>query len=308
MLAPLAIACCLALAHPGADTVIVGDELAPAEIQAEAESVEAEPIIPLEDFTSESGWLARWRSDHQRRAAETATMIQTDRPTFTLSDTTVPQGWVQLESGVAFSNYSDDSVFARTTSGPQLNLRVGLTPWVELRLQWWGVASNSVTIYNAGGDSHYQRTSSSDMQVGLKLKGNEQRGLLPRTAFVTSLVLPTGSYGHDVGVVLDEIYTWQLGERWTVGGSTLGAFSNHLSQIYTSAIAKYYITPTFNSFYEFYVGADSHDWSTYYPAIDLGFQWRPLQNLQLDLRTGMVGNTELPEPSPFVDLGLSARY
>ncbi len=87
--------------------------------------VDAEPVLPMESFTDEPGFFRRWQRSHDRRAAA-GTMIETDRPTYTLAPTTVPQGWVQLETGFLTTAASNDVSRLTWTNLPELTLRRGL--------------------------------------------------------------------------------------------------------------------------------------------------------------------------------------
>src|SRR5699024_7457534 len=108
---------------------------------------DVEPLLPLAPLTSEAGFFARWRANHQERAARDG-WIETDRPSFTLASSTVPQGWLQLESGYtySYSNYPGWTAERwNTHTFGELNLRWGLTNRLELRVLWGGTQFANVT-------------------------------------------------------------------------------------------------------------------------------------------------------------------
>ena len=69
----------------------------------------------------------------RRRAAQNNSYLQTDGPTFTRASSTVPTGMVQLENRYLYQ--SDPTV----NSLPLEDLRIGLTPGIELRAEWAGM-------------------------------------------------------------------------------------------------------------------------------------------------------------------------
>jgi hypothetical protein len=277
----------------------------------------AEPVVPLENFTSESGWLARWRADHRRRAASDG-WIQTDRPSFTLSDSTVPQGWIQLESGYTYAHgqepFSTFDYSQQTHTLPELNLRWGLTDWVELRVLWAGVRAENIKIDYGSSVDHHDRTLTANMGVGAKIQATEQRGWIPKSAFVTDLFMPTANADAGWVPLVDYIYTWSLTERVSIGGST-GAVFNDLTediaimQYFQSVILRFHWTPRTSLFFEWYTTASKQAGDTYwYPIADTGIQWRPLANLQLDWRIGLPLGGERQMSGVFTGVGASVRY
>ena len=293
--------------------------------QASVHQVPAEPMVPLESFTSESGWLAQWQADHQRRAA-TDGWIQTDRPSFTLSDSTVPKGWIQQETGYLYT-YAHEGYFSEMTrdvhSLPQLNFRWGFTDWAELRVGWGGVNLFHVD-YEHSNTYNFQQTA--NLEVGAKFQATRQNGWIPQSAFVVSAFLPTGDQivmwpyttrNDQVMPALDYIYTWTLTERFSIGGSSGAVIGNidgfDVQQYFQSVIGRFHCSPTFSMFCEFYgtydrrywFSDDYYDWS---PFFDTGIQWRPLANLQLDWRIGTPLGGSYQMDGVFTGVGASFRY
>jgi hypothetical protein len=298
--------------------------------------VEAEPVVPLESFTSESGWLARWQADHQRRAAKDG-WIQTDRPSFTLSDSTVPKGWIQLESGYLYSYAHEHTPGSRglpsydgtlnTHTLPELNLRWGLTNWAELRVSWGGVRMQYQRYESYWGIDDYFDSVIDNLEIGAKFQVTQQNGWIPKSALVASVILPTGSdyyflgnrlfYNDQVMPAIDYVYTWSVTERFSIGGSS-GAVIGDVDEFaarnyFQSVIGRFHYSPALSLFCEFYGSLDrryrfTYDTYDWHPFFDTGIQWRPLANLQFDWRIGLPLGGEYQMNGLFTGVGVSARY
>src|SRR5581483_1097087 len=94
-------------------------------------------------------------------AAATAGFIDTDGPSFTRASTTVPRGMVQLESRYVHS------AFPVVNSLPQLDLRIGVAPNLELRAEWLGI------------DNGNALQSANDLEVGFKYATTRQDAWIP---------------------------------------------------------------------------------------------------------------------------------
>ncbi len=108
--------------------------------------------------------------------------VDSDRPGFYEGTGTVPPFHVQLESGVTFTNDSDDEAWAL----PQATLRLGLTDWGEVfvDLPSW----NSADRDGGGRDEGV-----GDTTLGFKARFWDQDGARPAVALVGELTIPTGN-------------------------------------------------------------------------------------------------------------------
>lgn len=316
MLARIAIVCMFALALFG------GNPSPSAAVERLPNVTVVEPVVPLQSFTSEAGWFARWRASHQRRAA-TDGWIQTDRPSFTLSDSTVPKGWLQAESGYtyAYAHEIDNSggidveIDQYTHTAPELNVRWGVTDWAEVRVGWGGIRSESTRLDAGFGPVNFDTTLNANMEVGVKLQTTQQKGWIPKSAFVTSLFLPTGDTSSDVAPAIDYIYSWYLTERFSLGGSTGAVFSNAtdfgIMNYFQSVIGRFHYSPRFSFFCEYYtylLNDTFNDDLVWSPFIDTGIQYRPVANLQFDWRVGAPVGGEPQMDGIFTGVGASLRY
>lgn len=118
-----------------------------------------------------------------RKAAAQDEALVPDRPGFGDDPLTVPAGFYLLEAGYNFTrNGSED-----THNAPELLLRAGLTPRLELRVGWDGYQWNGEDgVLNA--------------RAGFKLNLLDQSGLIPELAIIPEVFAPT----IDKGVASDE--------------------------------------------------------------------------------------------------------
>lgn len=277
----------------------------------------AEPLAPMvspHNFASEAGFFTRWRAGHRQRARRDG-YIETDRPSFTLSDSTVPMGWLQVESGYEYwslqESVTSSTDFHRTLNVlPNLFVRYGWNDWIELRAEWGGVAMVD-EWYESGGTRLAERdfTVDADLKLGVKLQTTRGGGWIPKSALVTSLSLPTGDGSGNVDPDVLYIYNWSLTDSFSIGGMT-GAyfnacFSDPAISFAQSVIARYYCSPAFDLFYEFYWLTNDGDWSA---IMDAGLRWRPLANLQFDAKVGTPIGNEPQLDGILTGVGVSFRY
>lgn len=244
-----------------------------------------------------------WFAEGARRAATTDSYIETDGPTFTRASTTVPTAMVQLESRYLYSSHPT------LNSGPQLDLRVGLAPCVELRAEWSGV--------DAGPDFQ----SVEDLEVGFKFALTKGGGWIPTTALVTELLTPTGYGANAYGTLtpeIDYIYSWVLPKNFGLSGST-GTIvgqpgETHVIQVYQSLVlSRSWLDQRLITAYEWYsffnAGVNQAVVSqgvVAAPSMDGAVLWRPAHNVQFDWRAGFGLNGQ--ETGFYTGVGLSLRY
>ena len=298
MFARLAFACLIALA------LFRFSSARAEELEHLPGLAETEPVVQLERFNDEPGFFRRWQRSHRRRVAK-GTMIETDRPSFTLSPTTVPQGWVQLETGFLAATVHDEFSEISRTDVPELNLRVGVLPRVEARVLWGGAADLKWTQtsfngpFGPGADGVTLRDSgTSSMAVGLKFQVSQPHGWIPQSALVTDVILPTGDYfgapfrlvafgaSRAVGGLFDYIYFWPLGDRFAVGGSTGWLVGSEggltVDSFFQSAMLKFFWTPRLTLFTEFYSISIDDYYGSAPDIVDFGVKWHAYNNLQYD--------------------------
>lgn len=108
--------------------------------------------------------------------------IETDRPGEAETPFLVPKGWLQTETGFGketdhFDNY--------TLAAPTALLKYGLSKKFEFRLELNEISEHERLIPNPK-----TITGLSPVEIGAKIALLEERGLLPKTSFITHLGLP----------------------------------------------------------------------------------------------------------------------
>lgn len=273
------------------------DYFAPLPAQAEPEL----QLTPLRNW---------WRS-HELRNEEIEGTIETDRPDFTAADTLVPKGWAQLESGYQFTYTKSGERVKNQYSAPQLNLRLGLSEWVELRTLWSGFQTTAER--NEATGVRLVDSTLFNLQTGFKWKISDEDGLIPQSAFITTLFLPTAGHpGEDkVSPMIDYIYGWQLVDKLRLCGSTGMIFADHgdvhKTEFYQSLVCEQTWAEKFSTYFEWYATqTDSYYRLASGHNMDGGFTWRPWKNIQFDWRAGFpVGSAD---DTFFTNVGFSARY
>jgi hypothetical protein len=108
--------------------------------------------------------------------------IVTDRPDQTESSTTIPNKSFQIEMGFGSGNYDSE----RLSLLPTTLFRYGLSKSIELRfVEQLGVYNNKATSTTEFGLS--------DIELGLKLQVLKKEDIKTEIAFISHLIIPTGS-------------------------------------------------------------------------------------------------------------------
>lgn len=238
--------------------------------------------------------------------------LVTDRPDFTEASVTVGQGVVQLEFG--YTLFRDDAGDVETTthSYPETLLRVGMfADWFEFRVDW--NYANERTEIGGVADTV---SGTEDMSLGCKIALTGQECILPETAIILQMSVPTGADAFSANKVLPGInylYGWDVIEDWTLGGSTgcnavtddvTEDLYNEFSQSLTVGHAW---TENVNSYVEWFmlspISADTNRPENY---LNGGFTVLLNDDLQWDIRAGF-GLNEAADDF-FTGTGLSLRY
>lgn len=112
----------------------------------------------------------------------------TDRPDQTESAYTVPRGLFQLEAGWGYGEGRDAMTEVAFQAFPQALFRIGLNAILELRIGVPGIEIDRIDTIT--GSSTVRGLV--DATVGFKTVITEEKGALPRTAFLGTLLVPSG--------------------------------------------------------------------------------------------------------------------
>ena len=114
--------------------------------------------------------------------------IETDRPDHTEGTSAVPQGALQIESGIQLAYRHEDQLSQRQIMLPATLFRYGIAKGIELRLDH---------SFENIKDENRSKTGFGDLSLGSKINlySGEKSGI----AFITSVTIPTGNTGfsHD---------------------------------------------------------------------------------------------------------------
>jgi hypothetical protein len=238
--------------------------------------------------------------------------LVTDRPDFTESSVTVGYGVVQLESGYTLTYDSEGNDSTTSHSFPETLLRIGMfAEWFEWRIDW-NYAAETVDI----GGVENSADGAEDLVLGMKFALTPQECLLPETAIILQMSVPTGSSDFTSDEVLpgfNYLYGWDITEEWSTGASTAinGATDDETTDIFTefsqSWTVGHPLSDKWNSYAEWFVivpiSADTNRTENYFNG---GFTYLFNNDLQWDIRAG-VGLNDAADDF-FAGSGLSFRY
>ncbi len=247
-------------------------------------------------------------------AQEVAPMV-TDRPDQTESSSTVQPGSIQIEGGWTFSETSDGLVTLEGHSIPQLLLRIGAAPNVEIRLGFAGwqreeVSSQQLQSVSASGLG--------DLDVGFKYRFAQGGPDGFSAAVMGTITLPTGEQGFTsdrvdpaLRISAEKDLSEKLGLGLNIGAllsteeDDLGLKDSEADLLYT-AVLGFSLTERIVAYAESFgfVGvsggrADRH-------LLDGGFTFSVSTALQLDVNGGFGLNAAADDW--FVGAGISARF
>jgi hypothetical protein len=234
--------------------------------------------------------------------------LVTDRPDFTEASSTVGRGVLQIESGYTFSFDDDEGDETRSHSYPETLWKLGVfADWLELRF-----------VYNYGDEDFNGiiATGSEDLNLGTKLSLTGQAGILPQTAIILQMTIPTGddSFSADEALPgINYIYSWTINDFVSMAGSTQA--NRVIEALPETAYAEfaqswtfgYSLTEKLGAYTEWFVlvpHSAEHARNEYY--FDGGFTYYITDNVMWDIRAG-VGLDEDADDF-FAGSGLSLRF
>jgi hypothetical protein len=233
--------------------------------------------------------------------------LETDRPDITEASTVVMPGVWQLETGLLFQSDRIDPTTAHDVSAPNVLLRLGVAPRLELRIDAEGFVEESLST---PGTARASGVSDVELAIKYKLFDQEQVGL--DIAIIPLISLPVGSDdftsgGYDPTVKL----TWSrdLARGFGLGGnvivSSITEAGARFTQTAISASLGHGLGEGWGGFWELYGASSlSRDGGRAW-LFDTGITHTLGANAQLDLSVGR-GLTE-DAPDWFIGVGFSIR-
>jgi hypothetical protein len=138
--------------------------------------------------------------------AEEEDRLEPDRPHFPEASTTVGKGRVMLEGGYTFTRKDSSSV---SHGMPESLLRLGMfANWFEFR-----AGQNIFSERQTGPLGTITTSGAQDSYLGMKFALTEQKGLVPTTAVIPQMTVPTGSRALTAGRALPGVnvdMNWEI--------------------------------------------------------------------------------------------------
>ncbi len=233
--------------------------------------------------------------------------LATDRPDQTECSTVVPQGALQVETGLVFERYRGDS--KRTHHTEQMGIgttlvRFGLLSTLELRFigeyhHERNVFFNEADIINQG---------LAESAIGVKIQICREEGIIPETALNLHLRLPVGAEAFSVKTAVPDfrfLCSHTLSDRFSLGYNLGAEFNGEepgAEFIYTATIG-YSLTESIETYVEVFGSKPAN--SEFNCTFDGGISYLITSLVKIDASAG-VGLTA-NAPSYYVSAGLSFR-
>ena len=236
-------------------------------------------------------------SFNQAIIAQELESIQTDRPDLTESAFTVPKGYFQLETGLMRIHINSTN---QLNVHPTFLFKYGLSDNFELRL-----ITDLVTNQSNG----VRKTQFLPTAVGVKIGISEEKGFIPKTAFIGHLKIPTGGEGELASTYFAPSFRFTmqhtLSDKISLGynlGTEWSGITAEPIFIYTltSAIS---LTKALGAYVEFYGYAPQFNRAEH--SVDGGFTYLIRNDYLFDISFG-AGLTD-NAPDYFISVGFSFR-
>lgn len=238
------------------------------------------------------GTLFRWSSClSDAGGPDLNAPLVTDRPDFTEASSTVGVGVAQWEVGYTFVTDDDGTRELDVHSWGEPLLRYGIfREWLELRL-----AVIPATEHRRTASQSTTQSGFSDLYLGFKIGLTPQAGFLPEMGLIPQMFVPSGSSALTADEVLpglNWLYSWDLSDELTVGGSTQFNRRRPNAESFTlwaqSATVSYSLTDRVGAYTEWF-GLFPHSADTESPQhyVNGGLTYLLTNDFQLDIRAGM---------------------
>lgn len=209
--------------------------------------------------------------------------LVTDRPDATESSSTIPAGYLQVETGSFYESFEENKIKTESYTYNTTLVRVGLSDNFEFRLGWDFVENKMSNLENV-------LSGFNPLLLGAKVAITEEKGIIPEIALIGHVFLPftagndykpetTGvnfrfSFGHTLNE--NSSLSYNLGARWVDD-------SSEAIYIYTIAYGIG-LTEKLGFYAELY--GDVPESNKAYHKWDTGFTYLLSDNVQLDATVG----------------------
>lgn len=223
----------------------------------------------------------------QAQENESLGPLETDRPDATEASSTVPQGYLQVETGAFYQTFEKNQVKNESFTYNTTLIRYGLSNNFELRLGW--DLQEDVTHIN-GQKLEDVSSGFSPLLLGMKVYITEEKGWIPEISLIGHVFLPftasTDYRPETTGVDFRFSLAHTLSEKSSLGYNLGMAWRNdspEANYIYTIAYG-YSISEKFGAYVELY--GDLPEDSKANHLWDAGMTYLVSNDLQLDMSFG----------------------
>ena len=239
--------------------------------------------------------------------------LEADRPHVPEARSTVGKGRLLFEGGHTFTTTHVQGLTRHSHMYPEALLRYGLTTGFEVRL-----GQNALSQQDSGARGTTTLHGAQDLELGVKLALTDQHTLVPESAVILRLTVPTGSRGVSADAVLPGInydLSWHmLPERLSIEGvlsatrarDEAGRLFVRLAQGLTGVCTLTAHLEAFTDWYAFYAASagGAGPGAQHYAVGGLVYVLTP--HVALDIRAG--GGLTKAADHFFAGAGLALRY
>ena len=235
-------------------------------------------------------------------ASQEIRTIVTDRPGFSTGTYTVKPGKFNVEVGYQYA-FNTSAGSQSTQTLPLLDLRIGISPNVELDLQWsgWNISD---------AENQPSSTSVSDLSVGGKYRLVESSEY--NLTALGLLSLPVGSSPSttdSVDPLAGLLWDYALYSQVSLFGVVQASSSKYEgTRVYNAQVAigaAFGLTDRIGSFVEFYSIVPTEEALDEQVVFDGGFTYLLHRYVQLDINAGVGLNSSSDN---FIGFGFASRY
>jgi len=213
--------------------------------------------------------------------------IETDRPDATEASSTVPKGFLQVETGAFFETFEKNQIKSERFTYNTTLVRYGLSQNFEIRLGW-NLQEDITHVNNQKLDN--VSSGFSPLLLGMKVYITEESGWIPEISLIGHIFLPftasTDYRPETTGVDFRFSLAHTLSEKTSLGyniGMSWGNDSPEASYVYTIAYG-YSISDKFGAYAELYGDLPEDNKANHF--WDAGLTYLVSNNLQLDMSFG----------------------
>jgi hypothetical protein len=220
--------------------------------------------------------------------------LESDRPDFTNTPTTVGYHRFQIESGYTYTQAIAGDPIHDAHDLPELLVRYGVAERLELRVAWdEGMMFDRYTDRTSG--RVVAENGGTDVDFGFKYAISKQDKWRPQSGIQIEGSAPVGAPGQSsrqVDAFVNYLYSWELTKKLSLGCSTGSLWTaesgDHFWRFSQSASLEYELTEklhVFNEWFAFFRRDSSDNRPQHY--YDAGLTYLVTPNFQLDWRAGL---------------------